>query len=923
MKKISVILKSILVLATASFLNGNVHGAVQVTIDQTNQSVLVTGGENAIKLQPWSPGTIQVEAAPGQTIPEKKSLVVIATPSSAGWQATESADNVQLKGPRLSAVVDKQTGLVTFSDAGGKLLFAQSAWTFSPAQNPSRDGLNISASFQRSPGEHFYGGGVISDLSKPTADVTLMNNNTQIRIPILYSSRGYGFFWDNTSRGRLSLTQDSVNWSSTAGDLADFYVMAGPTADAAVAEYRNLTGAAPLFPKWAYGFWFSKNKFDNQKQILDAAQDFRTNQFPVDVIVQDYFYWLPDFSNPPSTNWGSHEFIKARYPDPKGMIDTLHNQDHFHFMTVIWAKFDPTTAHAKELQAANALFPPSSDWAGSTLQYYDPFNPKAREIYGRQVMDSLLSLGLDVFWMDGAEPEINIDRIVALNTSVGPMSRVMDAFPLMHTTSVYTAERAVTSDKRVVLLPRSSWAGEQRNAAANWTGDIKQDWKTLAWQIEGLQNYSIAGLPYITTDVGGYEPDPVSESDKELFLRWFQWGTFCPIYRVHGIARPFPWQYGPDMEAIMKKFDLLRYRLLPYIYSEAGRITHENGTIMRPLVMDFQDDSKALDAWDEFLFGPSLLVCPVYKNHGESVATLDQWADQDGKPGGVTASFLRSDDATGSGSRLELQDMGTGFRFKNDLTDNQKGAKIVRVEGTYTPKQDGKFELTLATSDAPKTITVEGQPVNPDVPAGDLVFAEFPLDGKAGTPIHFSFDSNDKRPGFRVLSVLPGPQHRDVYLPGKDDWYDFWTGQRLTSAQTLSVETPLERIPLYVRAGSIVPMGPELQYADEKAADPIELRVYRGANGSYTLYEDSGDSYNYEKGAFANIPITWNETSQTLTIGDRKGSFPEMLAKHTFQVVWVSQGHGAGEEVTEKADSEVSYEGTAVTVKAPVQNTKN
>ena len=908
------------IIALIGFLSSSTSPAwaATVTVDKEENSVFVLTTDNAVQLQPWSPGTIRVEAAPGKTIPAKKSLAVIATPNPAGWKVTESTDLVELKSDRLSATVNKQSGLVSFFGADGAPLLEQTACEFKPAMEPARDGLSISAAFQRAPGEHFYGGGVIDDLRKPMADIDLANNNTRVRIPVLYSSRGYGFFWDNPSHGKLKLRPEKVTWEASAGDLADFYVMAGPTADAAVAEYRNLTGAAPMFPKWAYGFWFCKNKFTSQAEILDAAKGFRDHQFPVDLIVQDYYYWKPTGDTHDWTAWGSHHFVEDRYPDPKAMVEQLHNQYHFHFMAVIWPKFDEATDHAKELDAAGVLFPRegAGTWKGGT-RFYDPFSPKGREIYGRQAMESLLPLGVDAFWLDASEPEIGNDTFAKFDSAAsGPVSRVMSAFPLMHTSAVYAAQRKATDQKRVVLLPRSAWAGEQRNGAANWTGDIRQDWKTLAWQIEGLQNYSISGLPYITTDVGGYSPAVVSMSDKELFIRWFQWGTFCPIYRVHGKERPFPWEYGDDAEAILKKFDLLRYRLLPYIYTEAARITNEGGTLMRPLVMDFQDDPKALETWDEFLFGPSLLVCPVYQDHAEFIGTPDQWADKDNKPNGVTATFITTGNETSARQELRAVD-SCAFRFTAELTPAQKAAKSVRVEGSYTPSEDGKVELELATSDSPPTIKVEGQPEKPDVAGANWTFAEFPLNGKAGAPIHFAFESTDKRPGFRIMREPAGPQQRSVYLPGKADWYDFWSGQRLTGGQTLNADAPLERIPLYVRAGAIVPMGPELQYAAEKPADPIELRVYRGADGAFSLYEDEGDNYNYEKGAFAHIPITWNEAGRTLTIGERKGSFPGMPAKRTFDVVWVGQGHGAGEEVTATPDTEVNYEGAAVTVKAP------
>lgn len=906
--------------------------ATTVEVDKDHNSVLIVTDTNAIQLQPWSARTVRVEIAPGKTIPEKKSLAVIATANPAGWAVTENPDSVQLKGPKLCAVVNKQTGLVSFLDATGKALLTQSAVAFSPARNATRDGLDLSATFLRSPGEHFYGGGVLNNLRSESVEIGLANNNTEVRIPVLYSTCGYGFFWDNASRGKLCLTPQSVTWDSSAGDLVDFYVFAAPTADSAIAEYRNLTGRAPLFPEWAYGFWFSKNKFNSQQEILAAAQTFRSHQFPIDLLVQDYFYWKPNGATDNAAGWGSHHFVEERYPDVKGMIDQLHNQDHIHFMCVIWAKFNPDTDHFKELQAANGLFPPNKDWASPYLQYYDPYQAKAREIYGKQVVESLLPIGVDAFWMDGAEPEMGNNTFAAFDSPTGPVSRVMDAFPLMHTTSVYEAQRKATDQKRVVLLPRSAWAGEQRNAAANWTGDIYQDWTTLAWQVEGLQNYSIAGLPYITTDVGGYSG--TAESDGELYVRWSQAGTFFPLDRTHGAPRPFPWEYGAEDEAILKKFAMLRYRLMPYIYTQAAQITLQNGTLMRPLVMDFQEDLKALEIGDEFLFGPSIMVCPVIKPARESAAALDQWADLQGKTGGLTIAYLQSETDAAAGTRVDL--IGDYARsIQHGKFDEVKmpadcpdtfapvtggKAKLIRIEGTYLPKETGNFDLQVTGNGrptAPATVTINGKPVTSPMAGSDWNFPLYPFSAQSGKLVDFTIKTSLNLPGLRIVHELSGAQHRDVYLPGKGDWYDFWTGQRTTGSQTISVETPLDRIPLYVRAGSILPMGPEIQYVGEKPADPIELRVYRGADGAFTLYEDEGDSYNYEKGAFAQIPMTWNEASQTLTIGDRRGNFPGMLAKRKFQVVWVGSGHGGGEGPIDKPDATVTYEGKAVTVKAP------
>jgi len=893
--------------------------AAPVSVNRQTQTVLVVANGTAVSLQPWSAGTVRVEAAPGETIPEKKSFTVITTPDATGWSVSEEIDRVVLKGPRMTAAVDKKTGLVSFSDAKGQPLFAQKNWSFQPAQDQARDGLAIKAIFARGAQERFYGGGVIGGkLQNPSADIRLINNNTDIQIPVLYSSLGYGFFWDNASRGGIHLRPDSVTWEASAGDLADFYVMAGPEADAVVAEYRNLTGAAPLFPEWAYGFWFSKNRFTSQKEILAAAQAFRDHQFPVDLLVQDYWYWKADTRGLPIWDgWGSHKFVASRYPDPKAMIDELHSKFNLHLMTVVWPRFDIASDHAKELDGAHALLPLSgrSGWEEGT-RFYDPFSADGRKIYGRQVMNSLLSLGMDGWWMDGAEPEIPNNIMAKFETGAGPASRVMDAYPLMHTESLYQAQRAVTESKRVVLLPRSSWAGMQRYAAANWTGDIHQDWATLGSQIDGLQNYSISGLPYITTDVGGYGPTP--EADRELFVRWFEWGTFCPIFRVHGVDRPFPWDYGTPAEPILKKFDMLRYRLLPYIYSQAADVTFASGTMMRPLVMDFRADPKALDVRDEFMFGPSLLVCPVYSSLKTTVGSLEQVKDSQGQAGGITATFVGKD-GKNTVARRNLKNE-SGFQFKDDPTAEQRSAASIVMEGTFTPDQDGPMAVEVSEPHPegyPASASIDGKPVATEPLNGDWQFPSFPFVAKKGVPVRFSLETKMHFPGFRFVRKSPGPQRRDVYLPRTTGWYDFWTGQPMQGAKSMQVETPLEMIPLYVRAGSIIPMGPEQQYVGEKPDAPLELRVYRGADGSFTWYQDEGDNYNYEKGAHAETLITWKQVTKTLTFGARRGSFAGMPAKRTFHVVWVTTGHGGGEEPTAKADAVVSYEGKEISIQAP------
>ena len=886
-------------------------------IDPAGKSVTVTTAEATVRLTPWGQGVVRVEAAPGAIIPEKTSFAVVAKADPADWTLASKEGSVTLTSPRMSATVDRQTGLVSFFDATGKPLLTQTSWRFQPAEKAERDGWRAGATFARQPDEHFFGGGVIGDnFWQPKTEIPLQNDYLQMHIPVLYSSAGYGFFWDNSSRGSLRMDGSSVEWQTRAGDLADFYVMAGPSADEVVGEYRHLTGDAPLFPRWAYGFWFSKNKFDTQQQILDAAAKFRVEKIPVDLLVQDYFYWKPDKSKDDGENWGSHQFDPVRYPDPQAMIAQLHDQDHLRFMAVIWAKFDPDVAHAQELAQAGALLPPHHDWASPRLLYYDPFNPKGREIYGRQVMDSLFSLGVDAFWMDGAEPEMNMDKFAAMDTAAGPGSRVIDAFPLVHTSAVYAAQRKATADKRVVLLPRSAWAGEQRNGACSWTSDIKQQWSSLVWQIEGLQNYSICGLPYVTTDVGGYDPTP--QADRELFVRWFEWGAFCPIFRVHGVGRPFPWEYGEEGSAILKKFDNLRYRLLPYIYSEAGRITFDHGTLLRPLVMDFRQDEQAIAQWDEFMFGPELLVCPVYKSNRDFLGTPETFVDKEGRAGSVTATYIKRDGSEVTAAKA----LADGLKFKEGAKDNQNGADRIRVEAAYTPAIDGALALQVAEPHAahfPVTAGIDGRPVEHEPLHGDWQFPLFPFQAHAGVPVQISFETKMPDPGFQVVRVGAQPVSRMVYLPGPTPWYDFWTGEKMAGGTRRDVSAPLDTIPLYVRAGSILPLGPEVQYADEQPNGPIELRIYRGADGHYTLYQDAGDGYAYEKGQCAKIPITWDDAAGRLTFGACEGSYAGMPSKREFDVVWVAPHHGTGESPASHPDAVLNYDGHSASVQAPAE----
>jgi alpha-D-xyloside xylohydrolase len=569
----------------------------------------------------------------------------------------------------------------------------------------------------------------------------------------------------------VDLSKGIVMSSEVASEV-DYYFMAGPKADDIVADYRALTGQAPLFGKWALGYWQSKDHYGSQSELLGIASTYRSKQIPIDNIVQDWQYWG---SNP----WGSHIF-SASYPDPAGMFSTLH-QTGFHAMISVWAKFASGSANYDALKSGEDLMTPAlSD--GSTY-YYDPFKTDARSLYWQQMNTALFSKGVDGWWLDATEPELNGNwgEFRDYQTAMGKGAAVYNAYPLMTTTAVHDGQRAISSDKRVFILTRSAYAGQQRNAAVTWSGDITGDWATFKKQIPAGLNFSLSGIPYWTTDIGGYFLSslggPGSAGYTELFERWFEFGGFCPIFRTHGTgADRNVYSFGDSAQGVLLGVDQLRYRMLPYIYSLSWLVNQQAYTMMRALMFDFPTDPKALDIPDQYLFGPALLVNPV--------------------------------------------------------------------------------------SDA-------------------------------------------------------GATSRSVYLPANTTWYDFWSGATQAGGQTVTAAAPIDHIPLYVRAGSILPLGPVVEYATEQPADPIELRVYGGADGAFTLYEDENDNYDYEKGMSATIPLTWSDTQKTLTIGARVGSFPGMLVSRTFRVVFVDASHGIGSAPSATADQTVTYTGASVTVNAP------
>ncbi|HLP17488.1 MAG TPA: TIM-barrel domain-containing protein, partial [Bacteroidota bacterium] len=522
----------------------------------------------------------------------------------------------------------------------------------------------------------------------------------------------------NTPNVSWKQTGDLTTFSSPNAQQLDYVVFYGPSADAVIETYRNLSGNVPMLPEWAYGFWQCRERYSSGTHLVETVKEFRKRHLPMDVIVQDWQYWG-------KYGWGVMKFDETHYPNPAGFIKELHDL-HARFNISVWENVSKDSDIGKDYAAKN-LFIPETPWL-------DALNPLARKTHWNALNENLFSLGVDSWWMDATEPEN--DALKGRKTFLGAGDFYRLTYPLFVSQAVYEGQRATTSDKRVAILTRSAFLGQQRYGTINWSGDIGGTWDSYKRQIVAGLNYTITGMPFWTTDIGGFfRPGASQYTDEkyhELLTRWFQWGAFNPIFRIHGYqTETEPWKYGQKVEDNMRAMLDLRYRLMPYIYSEAWQVTKHGSTIMRPLVMDFKDDTTALKQPYEYMFGTSLLVSPV---------------------------------------------------------------------------------------------------------------------------------------------VEPGVRQWNVYLPHTSGaWYDFWTGKQIDGGRSVQTAAPLEQIPLFVKAGSVIPMGKRIEYTGEKSADTLEVRIYRGADGSFELYEDEGDTYHYEQGAYSLISLKWNETQHTLSIGDRRG----------------------------------------------------
>lgn len=832
--------------------------------------VIIHLQDGTLSIQPLTENAVTVKfyRAVSDSLEE---LVFVAGHPNTKYELSETPSGIKISTRQIIITVDKRTGSLTYSDKKGKVFLSEKAGTrkLIPGTVSGEPCYNAAQSFESPADEYMYGLGQFQDGHFNLRGVTrcLTQVNTQISIPFIYSSKGYGLLWhqygltdfnpaDNlvsltkqaassdssnmievttdagtqrvqqsqaAYKGTFSVTEPGeyavmldlggmgnrhfvvvdgkscidqtnlwlpptvsakiylkegthsiqvickadnepkISWKkidnltsfrSPNAKLVDYTVFYGTTADSVISTYRKLSGQVPMLPFWAYGFWQCRERYTSGDHLVQTVNEFRKRELPMDVIVQDWQYWG-------KYGWGVPKFDETHYREPAKFIKELHDLNA-HFNISVWENIDKSSSIGKGYVNED-LYLPGSGWI-------DMLNPRARSKHWNTMNENLFSQGVDSWWMDAVEPEN--DALKGKKTYLGLGDFYRLTYPLFVSKAIYEGQRGTTADKRVCILTRSAFPGQQRYGIINWSGDIGSDWDAYKRQIVAGLNYTITGFPYWTTDIGGFfRPEKTQYTDTsyhDLLTRWFQWGALNPIFRIHGYkTETEPWKFGEAVESNMRKVMNLRYRLLPYIYSEAWQVSRKGSTIMRPLVMDFNGDTAALNQQYEFMFGKAFLTAPVTE---------------------------------------------------------------------------------------------------------------------------------------------PGISEWDVYLPKSNGWFNFWTGKHYPGGKTIKVAAPKDKGPLFVKAGSIVPMGKLVQFTSQLPADTIEIRIYKGADATFELYEDEGNNYNYENGKYTVIPFAWNEKSQTLTISKRQGTFPGSLNSRIFNIVLVSELNGTGIE-SSRIGKQISYKG--------------
>lgn len=743
-----------------------------------------------IKIQFFTPSIVRI--VKGNLPDDFKSEVITATPQQVKIKKTVKGDITLYSSSALRVEVDDTNGRVAFSDKKGNQLLSEDNYNFAPiTDGPDKGAYKVKQAFLLDNDEPIYGLGLLQNgkMDQSGENRLMVQSNLEDYASFFQSIKGYGIYWENYSPTQIDDSKTNgkrqLSLESQVGKRVDYYFMYGTNADGVIAQMRHLSGKVPMLPLWTYGFHQSRERYKSQEELLEVVSKYRKLQIPFDGIIQDWQYWGSNY------NWNAMDFLNPEFGNPQKMIDEVHRLNA-HMSISIWASFGPETKQFKELKSKNLLmdfitwpqsglpqWPPRMDYP-SGVRCYDAYSKDARDIFWKY-LKPMHDMGIDAWWMDSTDPDHHNykEADLDINTAMGSWRSVRNIYPLKTVEGVYDSQRAVDESKRVFILTRSYFAGQQRTGANTWSGDITSSWESFRNQIPICLNYTLTANPNVNTDIGGFFAGRFNKKGsnsgtsnpqfQELYTRWMQFGAFCPMMRSHGteVYREiyhFGKQGQPVYDALRDAIKL-RYKFIPYIYSTSWQVSKNDDSFMRALMMDFKNDRNTWNNAREYMFGRSLLVCPV-------------------------------------------------------------------IDPLYTPEE---LKKDVATPDWTATKTYS------------------------------------------------------VYLPAGTKWYDYWTNQLLDGGQTVKAEITLAHSPLYVKAGSIIPQGPDVQYTSEQKWDNLNIVVYPGADAEFTLYEDEGDNYNYEKGEYSEICMKWNDKSHTLTILPRKGTFSGMLSQRTFNISIVGQ----------------------------------
>lgn len=869
---------------------------------------------------------------------EHKSNSVVNEKEIIDWSLQEVNGKLILESSDLSVEVDLKTKAISYNTKSGKVLLKENERLpreiklVKEAPVPT---YSLKQNFTLTEDEHIYGFGQFefSKINYRNTDEYLHQWNAGNVLPIFVSTNGYAVLWDNASKTNWHDGSDGTYLKAEAGDAISYYLIAGEEMDDLVAGYRKLTGGVPMLPKAAFGYWQSRERYGSQKEILNEVEQYRKRNIPLDYIVLDWLHWGMD-----NMNWSSLKFDKDYFPDPKAMSEAVH-KNYAQIMCVYWPNVGMGTDIYKDLEAIGALSNDTNHW--SSTRVIDPWNQKAADIHWDYIYNGFIKNGIDAFWLDSSEPDVDLTNDIF---DIGYMAKYVNAYPLKHSENFYTRYRENVPEKRCVILTRAAWAGQQRNSTVVWSGDIPAKWSELHNQVIGGINFCMSGMPYWTSDIGGFWNGRrgadflLGHHDnafKEFYVRWFQHGAFTPMFRSHGAHSPREiYKYGNPGDwayDVQVQYNKLRYRLLPYIYSTAWKVTNENYTMLRGLAMDYKSDPTVLNIENEYMFGQNMLVRPVT----EPLYYPEELPDQnipsknfytaDGEAGGLTAEYYTGqnfDEFVFTQKDTAIQN----YWMRYPPIKNRREDYSVRWTGFIQPDESGEFKLSAMVDDGMRLwiddkLVIDAWKKKKDVER-DYVSCVVKLDANKKHKFKLEYYQNEFAADIRCFwcKADKGQKHItevqkvQVYLPKGDDWYDFWTGEKLAGGETIQREAPIEIMPLYVKAGAILPMGPVVQYANEKPQAPIELRVYAGNDGEFTIYEDEGENYNYENGEFSTIPISWNEKNRELTIANRIGEFNGMVENRTFKVVLVDKDHGVGLEEENSIDKTITYNGEKVVI---------